>query len=70
MCSKHGSLLQFFSEVFTLLGALQNERRHTQLMVMSRISNNSLTDTVDMKTYRNLLTTYAFEELQKQAKLE
>lgn len=69
VCSKHSSLLQFFNEMFTVLGALRNERRHRQLMALSCLSTAVTTDKEDMRKYRDLLTPYAYIEVKKQADL-
>ena len=70
VCSRHGSLRQFFSEMFVVLGALRNERRHKQLMALSCLPTDFQSDDTDMKKYRMLLTPYAYQKLEKQAELE
>ena len=70
VCSRHGSLHQFFSEMFVVLGALRNERRHKQLMALSCLPTDFQSDDTDMKKYRMLLTPYAYQKLEKQAELE
>ena len=35
-CSKYASLMQFFLELFTFLGAIRNDRNHHHLMIPSR----------------------------------
>ena len=49
VCSRHGSLHQFFSEMFVVLGALRNERRHKQLMALSCLPTDFQSDDTDMK---------------------
>ena len=68
-CSKHGSLLQFFTEFFAVLGALRNERKHHHLMAMTRRPANSTSLDEDLERYSNYLTTYAFQHVQKQVQL-
>ena len=41
VCSKYSSLRQFFSEMFIVLGALRNERRHKKLMALSCLPTDS-----------------------------
>ena len=57
VCSKHGSLLQFFTEFFAVLGALRNERKHHHLMAMSRRPTNSISLDEDLEGYSNYLMT-------------
>jgi zinc finger SWIM domain-containing protein 3 len=67
VCSAYGSLLQFFTEMSSVLGALRNERKHERVMGASRLPTNVSTYDEDIRAYADVLTPYAFKHLKKQA---
>ena len=69
VCSKYGSLLQFFTEFFAVLGALRNERQHHRLMACARCANCLLSMDDDLRDHGNYVTPYAFRHIQDQAKI-
>ena len=69
VCSRYGTLLQFFTEMFAVLGALRNERTHQQLMGLSRLPIDMDSYEEDLRAYANILTPYAFKHLKKQMEL-
>ena len=69
VCSRYGTLLQFFTEMFAVLGALRNERTHQQLMGLSRLPIDMDSYEEDLRAYAKILTPYAFKHLKKQMEL-
>ena len=67
VCSKYGSLLQFFTEFFAVLGALRNERKHHRLMACARRPTSLISVEDDLQQYGKYITTYAFKHIQDQA---
>ena len=67
VCSKYVSLMQFFLEFFTFLGALRNDRNHHHLMTLSRkeivLPCAAKKDEIE---YLEQLRPYAFSFLRKQ----
>ena len=67
VCSKYVSLMQFFLEFFTFLGAIRNDRNHHHLMTLSRkeigLPCAAKKDEIE---YLEQLTPYAFSFLRKQ----
>ena len=68
--SKYASLMQFFLELFTFLGAIRNDRNHHHLMILSR-EEIALPCTAkkDEIEYPEQLTPYAFSFVRKQFQL-
>lgn len=62
VCSKHSSLMQFFVEFFTFLGAIRNDRHHHHLMSLTRKDISKLENPVEQAFYEQL-TPYAFSRL-------
>lgn len=69
VCSRYGSMLQFFTEMSAVLGALRNERHHQQIMGASRQSTGIEAYEKDIRKYAEVLTPYAFKHVRNQAKL-
>ena len=67
VCSKYASLMQFFLEFFTFLGAIRNDRNRHHLMTLSRkeiaLPCAAKKDEIE---YLEQLTPYAFSFLRKQ----
>ena len=67
VCSKYASLMQFFLEIFTFLGAIRNNRNHHHLMTLSRkeiaLPCAAKKDEIE---YLEQLTQYAFSFVRKQ----
>ena len=58
VCSRHNSILQFFTEFFVLMGALRNERSHAAVMMSVRKSTAKQKDEV-FKFCSSLFTPFA-----------
>ena len=58
VCSRRGTLLQFFSSFLDLLAALRNERDHSRLMMRFRKTAAEIQD-VDFGSFRDLFTPFA-----------
>ena len=70
VCSKYASLMQFFSEFFTFLGAIRNDRNHHHLMTQSRKKIAlSCAAKKDEMEYLEQLTPYAFSLVRRQWQL-
>ena len=70
VCSKYASLMQFFSEFFTFLGAIRNDRNHHHLMTLSRKKIAlSCAAKKDEMEYLEQLTPYAFSLVRRQWQL-
>ena len=69
VCSRYGTLLQFFTEMSALLGVLRNERTHQQLMGPSRLPTEIESFDEDLLAYAEVLTPYAFKHVKKQVEL-
>ena len=54
VCSRYGTLLQFFTEMSALLGVLRNERTHQQLMGLSRLPTEIESFDEDLLAYASL----------------
>ena len=70
VCSKYASLMQFFLEIFTFLGAIRNDRNHHDLMTLSR-KETALPCAAkrDEIEYLEQLTQYTFSVVRKQLQL-
>ena len=68
VCSRYGTL-QFFTEIFAVLGALRNERTHQQLMGLSRLPIDMDSYEEDLRAYAKIVTPCAFKHLKKQMEL-
>ena len=70
VCSKYASLMQFFLEFFTFLGAIRNDRNHHHLMTLSRkkiaLPCAAKKDEIE---YLEQLTPQAFSFVRRQLKL-
>ena len=70
VCSKYASLMQFFLEIFTFLGAIRNDRNRHHLMTLSRKEIALLCAAKrDEIEYLEQLTQYAFSVVRKQLQL-
>ena len=66
VCSKYASLVQFFTELFTVLKSLGSDRNYHFLMsLVTRSSNDSSKSTVE-KSYSNILTQYAYRYIEEE----
>ena len=66
ICSKYESLVQFFTELFTVLKSLGSDRNYHFLMsLVTRSSNDSSKSTVE-KSYSNILTQYAYRYIEEE----
>lgn len=63
VCSAYISLLQFFTEMSSVLGALRNEREHEKVMAVSRLPTDISTYDEDIRAYADVLTPYALSTL-------
>ena len=69
VCFKYASLLQFFTEFFSVINSLRNERSHQCLMAPSRkpIALQDLDS--DLQSYIEFVTPYAFHHIKEQCEL-
>ena len=66
VCSKYASLVQFFTELFTVLKSLGSDRNYHFLMsLVTRSSSDSSKSTVE-KSYSNILTQYAYRYIEEE----
>ena len=66
VCSKYASLVQFFTELFTVLKSLGSDRNYHFLMsLVTRSTNDSSKSTVE-KSYSNILTQYAYRYIEEE----
>ena len=63
VCSSYGSIKQFFSDLFSLLGALRNERRHCQIMALVRKPIRFESQPEELQQWVSFVTPYAFEHI-------
>eukprot|EP00794_Sanderia_malayensis_P013540 gene13540-14944_t len=69
VCSRYGSMLQFFTEFFSVLNVLRNERNHARLMSRARRPTQLSNFDEDLQKYANHVTSYAFKHITNQAEL-
>lgn len=66
VCSKYASLVQFFTELFTVLKSLGSDRNYHFLMSLVTRSNNDLSKSTVEKSYSNILTQYAYRYIEEE----
>ena len=69
VCSRYVSLMQFFSEFFSVLKCLGEQRNYHYLMALSRKNTEVENLHEDLKLFSNCLTPYAFKFVQEQLQL-
>ena len=69
VCSRYASLMQFFTEFFSVLKCLRGERNHHYLMALTRKDTSVLNLHGDLKSYSDHLTPYAFNFVRTQLEL-
>ena len=66
VCSKYASLVQFFTELFTVLKSLGSDRNYHFLMSLVTRSSNDSSKSIVEKSYSNILTQYAYRYIEEE----
>lgn len=69
VCSKYASLCTFFDQFFAVLSSLRNERDHSTLMALAKISVTKFSPNSPEEKYTQILTPYASTYVYKQLDL-